>query len=201
MARPCRQLNSKVIRGVAECSILPIIETKCSVIAIKCIWRVEDDQIDNAWRWICEKRDSCDTTLRNLQEISFFLSSISTSESNAGKRKKKKESNTGRDDDWETEDADETTLLSQGANVVALANKKIYPAVSYWIACQTRNGAMASHHSIQSALLKCGLEVTATRTSRKSGSDALNKLCQVLKDHKNQFMEQLVASSYHHCLR
>ena len=47
MARPCRQLNSKGIRGIAKYSILPIV----SVIAIKYIWRVEDDQIDNAWRW------------------------------------------------------------------------------------------------------------------------------------------------------
>ena len=44
MGRPWRQLNSKGIRGIAECSISPIV----SVITIKCIWRVEGDQIDNA---------------------------------------------------------------------------------------------------------------------------------------------------------
>ena len=205
MSRPCRQLNSKVIRGVAECSILPIVEKKCSIIAVKCIWRVADEEIDQAWRWICEKRDLSDETLRKLEEVAFFFSAISTCESGPKKGNKRKcaKKSTDRDaEDSNTEgESDESASMSQGSTVVAVANKKIFPAISYWIACQTRNGAQASHVSITSALLKCDLEVTSTRTTRKSGSDTLNKLCQVLKDHKNQFMEQLVASSYQHCLR
>ena len=100
MARPCRQLNSKGIRGIAEYSILPIV----SVIAIKYIWRVEDDQIDNAWRWDMREARLVWHHYEICGEFLFFPQSISTSESNAGKWKKKKESKTDRDYDWETED-------------------------------------------------------------------------------------------------
>ena len=86
MSRPCSQLNSKVIRDKAECHIIAAVEKKCSVVSFKCIWRVESNEIERAWNWICEKRDECDRTLSTLSEVCFFFSAISTSE--IGRKKK-----------------------------------------------------------------------------------------------------------------
>ena len=94
-----------------------------------------------------------------------------------------------------------STILSQSTNVDFSKDKKLLPAISHWIACQTTNGTARSTQSIQAALLKHDVEVTLLRTSYKWGSDVLNKLCKVLKDHKNPCMMQLVATSYQHCLR
>ena len=69
---------------------------------------MKDEQIDSAWRWICKKRDSRNSTLRNLEEVSSYFLEISTSESNAGKRNKKKGSMTDQDDDWDTENKSES---------------------------------------------------------------------------------------------
>ena len=135
--------------------------------------------------------------------ISFFFSAISMAnyskcDGQTGKGRGKR----SREIDSEAEeDGLASAILSQSTNVDLSTDKKPLPAVSYWIACKTTNGAAASTRSIQAALLKRDVEVTLSRTSYTRGSDVLNKLCKVLKDHKNPCMMQLVATSYHHCLR
>ena len=134
--------------------------------------------------------------------ICFFVVAISTAnyskcDGQTGKGRGKRP----REIDSEDEDGLASTILSQSTNVDFSKDKKLLPAISHWIACQTTNGTARSTQSIQAALLKHDVEVTLLRTSYKWGSDVLNKLCKVLKDHKNPCMMQLVATSYHHCLR
>ena len=66
-----------------------------------------------------------------------------------------------------------------------------FPAISYWVACQTSNGALVNLFKIPKAV----------GASRKISSQNLNILYQVLKDHKNPCRMQLVESPYQHCLR
>ena len=66
-----------------------------------------------------------------------------------------------------------------------------FPAISYWVACQTSNGALVNLFKIPRAV----------GASRKISSQNLNILYQVLKDHKNPCGMQLVESSYQNCLR
>lgn len=42
-------------------------------------------------------------------------------------------------------------------------NKSLCPAISYWVALTTPNGAPASPISVHRALLDCGVEVTANQ--------------------------------------
>ena len=99
------------------------------------------------------------------------------------------------------EDADgmENAVLSQGSCIVLSSDKKPIPFVSYWIACQTRNGAPENTRPNQEALLACDVEVTFSKTSSRGQNDILNKPCQVIKDHKNPCMLQLFSSSYKFC--
>ncbi|XP_048581105.1 uncharacterized protein LOC125561246 [Nematostella vectensis] len=124
MSKPCSQLNSKLIRDAAECHLVGPIQNLCSVISFKCIWRV--DEIENAWSWICSKREECDTALAKLKEVSFFFSAISTSKLKQAKMSEEAANEeSGRDDE-------ETVVASQ----VSTPGKQIYPAISYWVACQ-----------------------------------------------------------------
>lgn len=66
-----------------------------------------------------------------------------------------------------------------------------FPAISYWVACQTSNGALVNLFKIPRAV----------GASRKIGIQNLNILYQVLKDHKNPCGMQLVESPYQNCLR
>ena len=196
MSRPCSQLNSKAIRDKAECEVVARIEKLCSVVAFKCVWRVDDEEIDNAWNWICDKRDECDSKISKLREVCFFFSAISTS-----KRDRKKGGKAPRksQDIHESEDSNEETTLN--ASQLSSPGKQTYPAISYWVACQTSNGAPINSLKVQRAVSSCGLEYYSSRASRKQNSQNLNVLCQVLKDHKNPCVMQLVESSYQHCLR
>ena len=76
MSRPCSQLNSK--RLLLQCKVLPIVQKTCSVITVKCVWRVSDEDNVQGWRFICEKRNECDQALKILRDVSFFFSGIST---------------------------------------------------------------------------------------------------------------------------
>ena len=57
MSKPCSQLNSKLIRYKAECSVIARVEKQCSIVDFKCVWHVQDKEIERAWNWICQKRD------------------------------------------------------------------------------------------------------------------------------------------------
>lgn len=195
MSKPCSQLNSKLIRDKAECNVIAKVERQCSIVGFKCIWRVRDEEIERAWNWICEKRDECDLRLSKVSEVCFFFSAISTSKLDPKKRKSTQRPQAPRESD---ESNDESTI---NASQLSSPGKQVFPAISYWVACQTRNGSAINPLKIQSALGSCGLEIYVSRASRKKGSHDLNTLCQVLKDHKNPCLMELVQTSYQHCFR
>ena len=97
----------------------------------------------------------------------------------------------------------ESFLLSQVPSGVAkCARNKTYPSITYWIAIQSPNGAPVDALVVHRALVKCEVEVNSTRASaKKGGCDILNKLCQLVKDHKNDFMCDLIMHSYKRCLK
>ena len=165
------------------------------MVAFKCVWQVDDEQIENAWNWICDKRDGCDSTLSKLREVCFFFSAISTSKRDSKKRKANRKSQ----ENHKSDDSNDKTTIN--ASQLSSPGKQTYPAISYWVACQTSNGAPINSLKIQRAVGSCGLEFYSSRASWKRSTQTLNVLCQVLKDHKNPCVMQLVGSSYQHCLR
>lgn len=160
--------------------------------AFKCIWRVKSEEVERAWRWICEKRDECDSKLFEMSEIVFFFSAISTSKLQVGK----KNINQDHHNAGENDDPNEETCVN--ASQLLTSDSQIFPAITYWAACQTRNGAVMNPLKLQQVLVKCGVEVYMSKVSAKKGSQHHNQLCQVLKDHKNPCLMDLVASSYQH---
>ena len=151
---------------------------------------------ERAWNWICEKRDECDLTLSKMSEVCFFFSAISTSKLDS---KKKTSKGSQPDEARESDDSNEESQINPSQ--ISSQGKNIFPAISYWLACQTQNGSAVNPFKIQRALVKCGLEFYLSRASRKKSSHDLNQLCQVLKDHKNPCLMSFVEASYQHCLR
>ena len=101
--------------------------------AFKCVWRVKDEEIERAWNWICEKRDECDLTLSKLSEFCFFFSAICTSQL-ASKNKRPKKPG---DEAKESEESQKESSINPSQ--ISSPGKQIYPAISYWVACQTQN--------------------------------------------------------------
>lgn len=143
---------------------------------------------DKLWLQICAKRDECDKALKKIQQMAFFFSSVAVVE-------KKVEQNESEED----KEGDEET-----ANKNSQRKKKIYlPAISYWIALQSRDGLRVSTIPVHSALLETGMEVTAKSVqecTRGKEENAVAPLCTTVKDHNNSFMQRKVDVSFQHCL-
>ena len=100
--------------------------------------------------------------------MAFFFSAISSSE------RKKASINQGENGDTDDE-SDERESLSQVPSTTSeevlggcrtLVNKKLFPAVSYWIALTTPNGTPANPIVVHRALLACGVEAVANQVQR-----------------------------------
>ncbi|KAJ7378907.1 hypothetical protein OS493_019601 [Desmophyllum pertusum] len=90
------------------------------------------------------------------------------------------------------------TWVSEHPSII---NGKLRPALSYWVAVTTPNGAPANPITFHRALLECGVEATANQIPCQEGKEslAMKELFKVLVDHSNRFMQELVSASYQHC--
>ena len=192
--RPCRQLNNNAIRGAALCHIPPAFDGRCSIVTVKAVWRVQGgtSATEQAWQQISAKRMECDESISSVRGIAFYYSAVSTFES---RQPSKREKDT---EDLESSEDEEGTPPSSQVVSSDGKKKKLHPAVSYWIAIQSPNGAPVSPRAIHSALTKCDMEIFPQRTSKSSDKE-ISALCQILKDHKNAFIGDLVDTSYNSC--
>ena len=160
--------------------MLPVVQEKCSVISSKVTYNTSQETryLDKLWLEICAKRDACDRAMKNIKEMAFFFSLVAVVE----KKVQENECEEGKDGDEET------------ANDNSQKKKKIYwPAISYWIALQSRDGLSMSTIPVHSALLDTGMEVTAKSVqgcSRGKEENAVAPLCTTLKDHNNSFLQR-----------
>ncbi|XP_068757363.1 uncharacterized protein [Montipora capricornis] len=194
--QPSKQLNSEAIRGAVLGYISPVVSGQCSVISAKCVWNVKEKDLSKSWRCICSKRDSCDEAISGIPNANFFFSAIGTQER---KGNIKEDENCDSDDENEEYDSVPSTQSEQYLDgSPTLVNKSLWPAISYWLALTTPNGAPANPLVVHRALLECGISVKASQVQFQDGREcpAINELYKVLKDHKNPFMQELVAASY-----
>jgi len=81
--KPCRQLNSVAIRDELLAQIIPLVRSSCSIIGVKCVWRVQGGMagIESAWSHITAKRNECDAVVSKIPGVALFFSAISTYQS------------------------------------------------------------------------------------------------------------------------
>ena len=98
----------------------------------------------------------CITSFRSF--VAFFFSAIASQE------KKKGSINENTDEESSSEDEIPSSFSQQWLEGnLTIVNKSLCPAIAYWVALTTVNGAPASPISVHKALLNSGLEVTATQ--------------------------------------
>ena len=128
-----------------------------------------------------------------MSAISTYESKLKASKPNNEEERELMDANSEED---EIESSQNIPQLSMDSNQCAreASDKRRHPAITYWIALQSANGAPVSPRIVQSALLNCNVEAHPTRAANKSSksSDLLNKICQAVKDHKNNYMYDLV---------
>ena len=100
--------------------------------------------------------------------MAFFFSAISTqgpmkTSNKKGRNEENNEDNAGETDNDSITPSQVSDTSSQTwiTNHQSIVNKTLRPAVSYWIAMITPNGAPANPMTVYRALLECGVDATA----------------------------------------
>ena len=100
--------------------------------------------------------------------MAFFFSAISTQGPMKTSNKKGRNEENNEDNGGESDNDSLTPNRVSGTssqtwitNHQSIVNKKLRPAVSYWIAMIALNGAPANPITVHRALLKCGADATA----------------------------------------
>lgn len=105
-----------------------------------------------------------------VKNVAFFFSAIST-QSLKEKRGKKNANDKGDDEENDDEQLLESSQLTNSASQQwidrhpTIVNQKLCPAVSYWIALTTPNGAPSSALVIHRALLECNVDINANQVT------------------------------------
>ena len=178
------------IRSALVSKVLPIVEERCSLISAKVTYNTLQDtrHPNDLWLDICVKRDECDKAMKKIKEVAFFFSSVAVVEKK------------GDDKECEKDEEDNEEI----ANESSQSKKKIYwPAISYWVALQSKDGLRVSTIPVHSALLDTGMEVSAKSVqeyTRGKEDSAIAPLSTTLKDHNNSFLQRKVDKSFEHCL-
>ena len=84
--RPPRHLISNTLRQVFRAFLVPTVAEKYHVIAVRCLWRVEKNELHRAHA--CGKRRQLELLLQRTPMVKLVISAITGQEEGTKKRKK-----------------------------------------------------------------------------------------------------------------
>ncbi|KAK3734488.1 hypothetical protein QZH41_008196, partial [Actinostola sp. cb2023] len=158
-----------------------------------------------AWELVCDKRSECDIHLGNVPGVAFFFSAISSRETQTKKEGKK----TSEQKDCADEEEDDNIMSSQrtlgeastSSTINTAVEKGRLPAISYWVAFESPNGAPISLVRMHRQLLKCEVEIDTKVLTTRNGApgEIVKNLCTVLKDHNSSYIGDIVNASFQSC--
>ncbi|KAK3732383.1 hypothetical protein QZH41_006440, partial [Actinostola sp. cb2023] len=163
------------------------------------------ESMGRAWELVCDKRSECDIHLGNVPGVAFFFSAISSRETQTKKEGKK----TSEQKDCADEEEDDNIMSSQrtlgeastSSTINTVVEKGRLPAISYWVAFESPNGAPISLVRMHRQLLKCEVEIDTKVLTTRNGApgEIVKNLCTVLKDHNSSYIGDIVNASFHSC--
>ena len=96
-------------------NIIPVVRSACSVIGVKCVWRVQGGLagIQSAWSHINIKKNECDTVVFKTPGVAFFFSAVSTYQPTKRNQKMENEQPSDEEIDEELPSSQDSVLSSQ----------------------------------------------------------------------------------------
>lgn len=91
--------------------------------------------------------------------MAFFFCAICTQEKKKGSIQESEDESDSSNEEFESSQVPSSTSQQWLDGNLASVNKALCPAIAYWIALTTPNGAPASPISVHKALLNCGVDV------------------------------------------
>lgn len=208
---PARQLNSKTIKDAVVSYVVPVVQKKFCVVSVNCVWRVQTDSasMTKAWELVCDKRAQCDGVIASLPGVAFFFSAIASKESNSSNKGKSNCDDIGNEaiieeilnEGVSCSQRTNTSETSQCSAINTAVEKERLPAVSYWIAFESPNGAPISLVQLHRKLIDCEVEIDSKILTNRTGSttELIKRLCTVFKDHSSSYLNDIVKGSFEAC--
>lgn len=97
--------------------------------------------------------------LSGISNVAFFFSAICTQEKKKGSIQESEDESDNSNEEFESSSVPSSTSQQWLDGNLASVNKALCPAISYWVALTTPNGAPAGPISVHKALLNCGVDV------------------------------------------
>ncbi|CAB4032953.1 Hypothetical predicted protein, partial [Paramuricea clavata] len=178
--RPRKQLDSKRIEDSLRANILPLITEQLEAVACRAVWRVRETNIDIARNQIASKRLRLDQVVSSMNGVQFFFSCVTSVMCNA---------KSAKDDDNETSYTPES-----------------YPAIAYFVVY--KECATCNEKILFSTIHNEELEAEVSRIRARKSSDSNNEmekaakqLFQVVKDHSNNTIQEMLQISNAYCYK
>ncbi|XP_028403921.1 uncharacterized protein LOC114526506 [Dendronephthya gigantea] len=179
--RPRKQLDSKRIENSLRANILPLIGDHLEAAACRAVWRVRHADIDIARNQIASKRLRLDQVVGAMNGVQFFFSCITSVMCNARSAT-----------DYDSNEP--------------IRTPESYPAIGYFVVY--KESATCNENRLFSIIHNEDLDasVTPIRVRKSSGSNnemekAAKQLFQVLKDHNNKSIQEMLQVSNVYCYR
>ena len=169
-----KQLNVECNVNFSCLAVLQI-NNDLKALACRATWRVKETHVQEARNLIASKRLSLDDSISQVCGVQFFLSSITATSTNAKKTR---------------QGADENGTSDQ-----------VYPAVAYFVVYRETDtcNAQSIYTLLHNQDTEANVQPITTRASTSMESVA-RQLFQVVKDHKNPMVLEMVQASNQFCV-
>ena len=225
--RPVRHLSNNTLRQAFRAFLVPTVAEKYHVIAVRCLWRVEKNELHRAHALISGKRRQLELLLQRTPMVKIVISAITGQEEGTKKHKKPNKKakgdkksqkhvhredsdegnsseESGNDGDGNEDDDDNSDLFPEFDSTPSqntFGQKQVYPGISFWIVIDAPYSCMSDiDTNIRQLFIRSGMEIDKCKPINPCGKIGnlevyMASLCQVIKDHKNQFAKDLAKDS------
>ena len=169
-----KQLNVECNVNFSCLAVLQI-NNDLKALACRATWRVKETHVQEARNLIASKRLSLDDSISQVCGVQFFLSSITATSTNAKKTR---------------QGADENGTSDQ-----------VYPAVAYFVVYREMDtcNVQSIYTLLPNQDIEANVQPITTRASTSMESVA-QQLFQVVKDHNNPMVLEMVQASNQFCV-
>ena len=210
--RPARHLSNNTLRQAFKAFLVPIVAEKYQVIAVRCLWRVEKNELHRAYALISGKRRQLELLFQRTPMVTIVISAITGQEEGAKKHKKPKKKTTddkqsrkharrqdsdeensseesdndGDDNEDNEDDPDWFPEFDSAPSQTTCGQKQVYPGISFWIVIDAPYSCMSDiDTNIRQLFIKSGMEIDKCKPINPRGKSG-NLEVQLNLDISNQ---------------
>ena len=190
LRKPTRRLASSTLRKAFREFAVPTVAEKFQAISMRCLWRVENNDVYRASEQISGNRRQLEVLMTENPNILLFITSLTAHEQGV------QEKSQGSVEDGESMSENDNDDVYPERKIDS-ASKRVYPGLTLWIVLDIPITCLSTIETdLMKIILNSGLDVMSCKPIRPRGKQGslevyTASLCQCLKDYNNSYMKEL----------